>query len=441
MSLEQRDVSVDSDPDAKATRRNAFIASCLGWLLDGFENYTVVLVAAPVVAQFVGADASPLYVAGILAATLVAWAIGGLTFGVVADYIGRRRALMISILWYAGFAGLSALSPNYAVFIVMRFCSGLGLGAEWGTGNTLLSEHLKTKTRGRGLGFLAGCFGLGFLLATAVWLGVSQLGPEAWRWMFVIGVLPAFLTLFIRRKVEEPKTWLRARDDRKAARARAGSGEQLDERDKALTTFTFARPFLDPQLRGQTVKLLLVALSCLVGWWTVSTRVPAMAGVIGEGLPNVATYVSFVALSYNVGGILGYYAMGFAADLWGRKPTIFVYFVGSLAMTLVLFLGVQTPGLFLVLAGVNGIFTLGLMGWMGIYPPECYPTYIRATAITTIFNLTRFIVAAMIMLSGYLIQLFGSISAMAVTMSAIYLIGIALIFKAGPETKNRPLPE
>lgn len=423
-------------------RRHAFVAANLGWLLDGFENYTVVLVATPVALELVGPHASPLYASGILAATLAAWAVGGLVWGVVADYIGRRRALMFSILWYAVFAGLSALSPNYTIFILLRFASGLGLGAEWATGNTLLAEHLKPRTRGRGLGFLAGSFGVGFLIATGIWLVINT-GPGSWRWMFVIGILPAVLAWYVRTKVEEPETWVRARTDRMNARARARRGVELDERDVALTTLTFLRPFQDPRLRGLTIKLLLMALSCLVAWWTISTRVLALAGVVGAHAhhPQIAQYVSMVALYYNIGGILGYYAMGFAADAWGRKPTIFTYFVASLVTTYVLFLGVHTTGLLMLMAGVNGFFSLGLMGWMGIYPPECYPTYIRATAITTIFNLSRFIVAAMIMLSGYLIVAFGSVSTMAVTLGSIYLIGIVLALVAGPETKGQPLPE
>lgn len=437
MSLEQYATPAIADRSASATQRNAFIASCLGWLLDGYVNYSIVLVAPLIVADFIGKHTSPLYVAGILAADLVAWAIGGLSFGIVADYFGRQRALIISILWFAIFAGLSALSPNYTVFIILLFISGFGLGAEWGNGNTLLSEHLKVRTRGRGLGLLAGSFGLGFLLSTVIWLGISQTGPSAWRWMFVIGIAPALLTLFIRSKVEEPQTWLRARDERAAARNRMRGGEQLDARDRALTRFAFAQPFTDPRLRRQTIMLLLLALSALVGWWTVSTRIPAMAGVIGGG----GNYKTLVALSYNVGGIIGYYAMGFIADAWGRKPTIFCYFLGSLITTPILFFVTTSTSSFLWFAGVNGIFSLGLMGWMGIYPPECYPTYIRATGITIVFNLTRFIVAVMIIFSGYLITFFGGIAMMAGLMSAIYILGLALIFIAGPETKNQPLPE
>ncbi|MBO0830108.1 MAG: MFS transporter, partial [Streptosporangiales bacterium] len=390
-------------------RRRAFTAASLGWLLDGFENYAIVLVAAPLVADLVGKNVSQLYVAGLLASTLVAWAIGGLLAGVVADYLGRKRTLVLAILWYSVFTGLSALAPNYGVFIVLRFLTGIGMGAEWGTGTTLLSEYLAPRTRGRGLAFLAGCFGVGFLVATGVWLVIDAAGGS-WRWMFVIGILPALLTLYVRRRVAEPQMWEESRQARRDARARQRQGETLDGRDLALTKLTFLHVFTDARFRGQTVKLLLLAASCLIGWWAVSTRVPAFAGVVGAHLPNVEGYSNLAALCYNIGGVLGYFAMGFVADAIGRKPTIFGYFLGSLVVTFVFFLAVHGTGLLLVFAAVNGFFTLGLMGWMGIYPPEVYPTYIRATAITTIFNLTRFIVAALIMLSGYLIALFGSVS-------------------------------
>lgn len=426
--------------DTSTLRRRAFTAASLGWLLDGFENYAVVLVAGPLVAELVGEGVSELYIAGILAATLVAWAIGGLLSGVIADYLGRKRTLVLAILWYAVFAGLSAFAPNYATFIVLRFFTGLGMGAEWGTGATLLSEYLKPRNRGRGLAFLAGCFGVGFLVATGVWLVIDAAGGS-WRWLFVIGILPALLALYVRRKVEEPKMWVRSREERQEAQAKHRRGQALDDRERALTTFTFSQCFTDRRFRTQTLKLLLMAVSCLVGWWAVSTRVPALAGIIGADLPNVSSYVALVALTYNVGGVIGYFAMGFAADAWGRKPTIFGYFLGSLAMTFVLFLGAHSTGMLLVLAGVNGFFTLGLMGWMGIYPTEVYPTFMRATAITVIFNLTRFIVAATTLLAGYLIDVFGSVSTMAITMGCIYVIGIAVSLVAGPETRNRPLPE
>jgi MFS family permease len=442
MSLEQEATPVVADTSTTSDRLTAFFAASLGWLLDGYENFAIIIVAGLIVSDFIGPNASPLYVAGILAAQLVAWALGGMCFGIVADYIGRRRALMIAILWYSAFAALSAASPNYTVLLILRVLTGFGLGAEWGNGNSLLAEHLRVKTRGRGLGLFAGSFGLGFLLATAIWLGVGQLGPNAWRWMFVIGVAPGLLTLFVRMRVKEPDTWVRAHRERTAARRRVSDGGHVGERDKALLTFTWLQPFRDRKLRRVTIMMLLMSLSCLVGWWTVATRIPAMAGALGANLPDVGTYRTLVLVSYNVGGILGYYAMGFLVDRFGRKPVIFCYFLGSLILTPILFFpATASTTLFLWVAGVNGIFTLGLMGWMGIYPPEVFPTYIRATAITIVFNLTRFIVAAMIIFSGELITLFGGIAMMAAVMAAVYILGCAVTFFAGPETKNKPLPE
>ncbi|MQA05550.1 MAG: MFS transporter [Streptosporangiales bacterium] len=239
------------------------------------------------------------------------------------------------------------------MFIVLRFLTGLGMGAEWGTGTTLLSEYLKPRTRGRGLAFLAGCFGVGFLVATGVWLFIDAAGGS-WRWLFVLGIVPALLALYVRRRVAEPPMWEESRQARRQARDRQRQGATLDEREVALTKLTFSQCLTDPRFRGQTVKLLLLAASCLIGWWAVSTRVPAHAGVVG-------------------------------ADLLDQ----------SLGITYVFFLA------------VNGFFTLGLMGWMGIYPTEVYPTYLRATAIIT----------------------------------CVYVVGIALSLVAGPETKNRPLPQ
>src|SRR5215469_6797020 len=163
---------------SKASWR-ALIASWLGWMFDGYETYGLVLVMAPAVHQLLTPERlsrASLYMGGLLAATMVGWAAGGVAAGVVADYIGRRRTLMLSILCYAVFAGLAAISWDYWSLLIFRFLTGLGLGAEWGPGAAIVAEFWPPASRGRAGGALHAGYGVGFLLASGIWLVLSPLG-------------------------------------------------------------------------------------------------------------------------------------------------------------------------------------------------------------------------------------------------------------------------
>jgi MFS family permease len=129
----------------------ALAASWMGWMFDGYETYALVLVMAPAVTQLLPPDKRPgatVYMGGLLAVTLLGWAMGGVVAGVLTDYIGRKRMLMVSILWYAVFAGLTALSLNYWSLLAFRFLTGLGLGAEWGPGTAIVAEFWPPSLRG-----------------------------------------------------------------------------------------------------------------------------------------------------------------------------------------------------------------------------------------------------------------------------------------------------
>jgi MFS family permease len=423
-------------------KRNAFTAAFLGWTLDGFETYTAVIVGHQVVATLVAPNASALYFAGILAVTLAAWAVGGLLSGVLTDYFGRRRVLMIAIVWYALCTGLSAIAPNYGLFIVFRFLTGLGIGAEWGPGAALVSEMWSNRTRGRGIAFLQGGFGVGFLLATAVWSLLDTSGPNAWRYMFLVGVLPALLVFFIRRYVKDPQMWVDADERRREARARSREGRALTDDEAALTRFTVAHLFADPTLRARILKLLVLALATLGGWWAVSTWVPQFAaGIAAVHHGNPIAAATSAAFWYNLGGIAGYFAMGFFNDFFGRRKTLWAYFLGSLVLNVVLFGFVSSPGALPVATFVNGFFTLGMITWIATWPVELFPTHARGTAISIVFNLTRFLVVGATLLSGLLVDLFGSVSTAALVIGCIYVVGLLFVFWTGPETKGQPLPD
>jgi MFS family permease len=428
----------------QSDRRNGFIGAFLGWLFDGYETYATVLVAAAVVNDLVGpgvARTQPLFIGGILAITLVAWAAGGVLSGILADYLGRRRVLLYSILWYSVFAGLTALAPNYIWLLVLRFFTGVGMGAEWGAGSSLVSELWDPQRRGRGLAYLQSGFGVGFLLAAAIWHFVNNGDADAWRWMYVIGVTPAIATLFVRRRVKDSRLWVEADARRRVASERVKADTTASDNDRRLTRLTLWQLLETPERRKRVVLLLLAALSTTIGWWAVSAWIPQFtAQQLGGKVRDVPSAITTVVIAYNAVGILGFIAVGYLADWFGRKPTMIFYFAGSLITVPTLFLwSTSLPALALA-AAANGFFTLGQWTWLAIYPSELFPTHIRATAITFVFNTTRLVAAVATLLGAYLIQVFGSISTAAVVVGSIYALGLLVTPWIGPETRATPLP-
>lgn len=432
--------------DTPTQRRNAFAGAYLGWMFDGYETFATVLVAAMVVNDLVGPGtslASPIYVGGILAITLVSWAIGGLISGTLADRFGRRRVMMVSILWYAVCAGLTALSPTYAILLVLRFFTGLGMGAEWGGGSSLVSETASPQTRGRRIAFLQSGFGVGFLVATGLWQVINNGNPGDWRWMYAIGIVPALLVLFVRRNVDDSAMWKKADRERRNAQDLVDSGADLSPETKALAKAKLVQLFSNPLYRKQVWLLLVAALASMLGWWAVSTWIPEFAKSVLVGhVDDLPTSLTFVILSYNAAGVVGYLAMGWLTDIFGRKPVLFAFFLGSVILTPVFFLVPENRTQLIVLAAVNGFFTLGQMTWLALYPSELFPTAIRATAMSVVFNLARFPAAIGALLTPTLITAFGSIAVAAIVIGCVaYGLGVLITPVIGPETKGRPLPD
>jgi len=422
----------------------ALIASFLGWMFDGYETYALILVAGVALRQLLVPDqlaSLPIYIGGLLAVTLVGWATGGIIAGVLADYIGRKRMLMLSILWYALFTGLTAFAGSYSSLLILRFLTGLGLGAEWGPGTAILGESWPSRSRGRAASVLQSAIGFGLLLASGVWLYVAPLGPDAWRYMFVLGVLPALSVLWIRTSVRDPDLWIAASERRRQARQRLASGLPVSREDRLLVGFTVKQILAIPDLRRRLLLLLVLSLSTIVAWWAVSTWIPFYAGQLAARAGgDVQRWVALAGLYYNLGGILGYFVFGVLADFWGRKPTMLLYHAGAVVLVLVLFRAVQDPSVFLVVAAVNGFFTLGQFAWMPVYLPELFPTAVRGSAISLVFDVTRYLAAAGPLLAGWLIVNLGGVSAAASIIGLSYLLGLLVTPFAAPETKGRPLP-
>jgi len=405
-------------------------AANLGWLFDGYEAYALILTVTVAFRELLPPAAYtliPVYSGIAIAVTLLGWGIGGIAGGIAADYIGRKRMLIYSVLAYSLMTGLTAFAWSWGSFIALRFIVGVALGSEWGTGASLMAEMWPREHRGKGAGLMQCGLGIGFFVASAVWFFVSPLGPSAWRWMFVIGVLPAVATLWIRRGVDEPEAWIEADRKRRAT--------------PHLTRFPLTALLADRRTRSLTIIAFLMATATTLGWWGISSWIPPYVASVAaaQGLSQ-ARWIGLAGMAYNVGGVIGYLLVGFCADAWGRKPVVVAWFAASLLMTPVLFFGTDNLSLLLVLCAINAVFTLGQFTWCSAWLPEAFPTRIRATAIGFCFNAPRFVAFLGPLVSGTLIAAFGEYGRPALLVSLIYVVGLAAT-PFFPETRGKPLPE
>jgi MFS family permease len=422
----------------------ALLATNLGWMFDGYETFALILTLG--VALRAMLDPSqyaqiPAYAGTVLAITLLGWGVGGMLGGVLADYMGRKRTMMLAIIVYSLFTGLSAFAWNWMSFAVLRFLVGIAIGSEWATGASMTAEVWPDRARGKGAGLMQCGLGIGFFIASFVWLFVSPLGPDAWRYMYLIGILPAFFTLWIRRGIPESPLWEASDQRRRSAVERQRSGAALDPGEHALTRFTLVDLFAEPEVRRRTIFAFLMSLTTTLAWWGISTWVPPYVGSVAAkaGLP-AQQWASYAGMAYNFGAILGYAGLGFLADRYGRKPITALFFFMALVLTPVLFLWVQDPVLLLVVAAINAFFSLGQYTWMPVWLPELFPTHLRATGMAFAFNMPRFIAFLGPLLAGTLIVHFGGYGPAACIVALIYILGLCAVWFL-PETVGKRLPE
>jgi len=416
------------------------IAANLGWLFDGFETYALILTVGVALGQLHPEAGDPAFHIGLtIALTLLGWGVGGILGGIVADYLGRRKMLMLSIGLYSAFTGLSALAWDWESFVILRFLTGVMIGSEWGTGTSLVAEMWPAHARAKAAGLMQCGLGLGFFVASATWHFVSGLGEDSWRYMFLLGVLPALFTLWLRRNVPESGQWSKVAARR--AKLQEKSAEALSADERSFTSFTLRQIMADKRLRRLTILGSIMSGVTTLAWWGISTWVPAYVGSIAErDGHDAASYAATAGMIYNAGAIAGYIALGFAADRFGRKPTVFTYFAVSLLMTPVLFLWTNDLTLVLLMCVINGFFTLGQYSWMPVWLPEFYPTHLRATGAAFVFNAARFIAFLGPLVAGSIIAALGGYGTAATVVGLVYILGM-LVVPFCPETKGKALPE
>jgi MFS family permease len=404
--------------DGTPEGRRALVAAGLGWMLDAFDVMLWALVLTEVMAHF---GLSP-PVAGLLGSvTLLASAVGGIAFGVIADRFGRTRALMGSILVYSVFTFLCGLSQSVWQLAICRVGLGLGMGGEWASGAALVAETWSARDRGKALGLMQSAWAIGYGGAAAV-TGVV-LPAYGWRAVFFVGVLPALLTLWIRRGVQEPALW-RAR---RAGGAVPALGPGLG----------FGAVVADGRLR-LTVIVTLMNACTLFAWWGFNLWLPGYlsspAARGGVGL-SPATMSLFV-VAMQVGMWFGYVSFGYIADAIGRRRAYVTYLVAAAALVLV-YVTVRAPLPLLLLGPFVAFFATGYYSGFGAVTAEIYPTAVRATAQGLTYNTGRIASAAAPFAVGTLAQTHGFGAALSICSAAF--VAAAVCWWWIPETRGRAL--
>jgi len=355
---------------------------------------------------------------------LIGWAIGGVLFGVVADHLGRTKTLIMTILIYAVFTGLAALSQDWWHLAIYRFLTALGIGGEWAAGAALVAETWPEEKRAKAAGILQSAWAVGFFLAASFNLLLKGYG---WRVLFVIGVLPAFVSLLVRWHVKEPDRWAKAHD---------------------LVTTTISSTHMSeifrPPLRRSTLVGSALAFVAVFGLWGATNWAPTLIRELpelkGSDAATLSASVSYAIMALNGGALFGYLGFGPLADRFGRRAVFAFMCLGSLVMLPIAYLVPTTYAGVLMLLPLLGFFNNGIFSGFPIYLPELYPTRLRATGAGFCFNAGRVLASASPFLTGWLVTQLGSFGRAASTVALIYLVGLMVLIFAR-ETKGKPLPE
>jgi MFS family permease len=417
-------------------QRRTLLAAALGWALDAFDTMLYALVLA-LLMRDLGMSKTTAGLLGTL--TLLASGLGGVLFGFLADRIGRKRALMASILTYSVCSFASGLATSIAVLAAARFVLGLGMGGEWNTGATLVAESWPTEVRAKAISIVQSSWALGFAAAALV------AGPVAryfgWRAVFFVGILPALLTLWIQRGVPESAMWAErgSQAQPEATRRDPGDGSgDLASYVSSTRDMKFSVIFRPPFVR-QTFALLLFNFCGMFAWWGLFTWLPPYLSLPvsqgGRGFGVMGTTTLLVVLNL-FGMFPGYASFGWVADHLGRRKAFLIYSLTA-ALLVPLYAAARSPAALLVLGTVVAFFGTGIFSGSGIIGSEIFPTSVRARALGFTYNGARTMSSVAPLVIGRVGQMKGLGWAFYLC-AAGYLLA-ALMTTQLPETRGKTL--
>lgn len=380
---------------------------------------------------------------------LIGWATGGLIFGMLGDRIGRAKTMMWTILLYSFCTGLSAFSQNFWQFAFFRFITGLGVGGEFAVGVALVAEVVPAAARAPALGLLQALSAVGNITAAFISLYVGRLEESgavgsAWKWMFVIGALPALLAVVVRMQLKEPEKWQRLKDSGELAKS---------------STFTYKDLFSDRRWAYNAIIGLLLSSVGVIGTWGIGFFSIDLSrfvfeshfkdlGFTGAELKGkLSTYSAYTSLMLNIGAFFGMIFFSKIAQVLGRRQALALSFITSAASIASVFWFLKTPSQIWWMIPIQGFCQLSVFACYAIYLPELFPTRLRSTGTSFCYNVGRYVAAIGPVVLGLLTsRVYADYAAplnyryAGVTMCMIFAIGLILLPFA-PETKDQPLPE
>ena len=395
-------------------QRNAFLAALLGWTMDAFDYFIVVLVYADIAQDF---GVSKEKVAFLTTATLLMRPVGALIFGLWADRVGRRIPLIVDVLFYSVVGFACAFAPNLTVLVVLRFLYGIGMGGEWGLGAALAMEKIPVERRGFFSGLLQEGYSFGYLMAAAAYLLLHQGLDLNWRWLFGLSILPALVSLLIRSRVQESEVWEQSRETMRLTRT----------------------SFRDVFLNGAIVRrfVYLIVLMTAFNWMSHGTQdvYPTFLKATDHGGAGLGeTTALIIAMIYNVGAIIGGLVFGTLSQRFGRRYTI--AFCAILGLPVVPLFALSNTAGWLCLGSF--LMQLCVQGAWGVIPAhltELSPDAIRGFYPGVTYQLGNLLAALNLPIQEHLAETHSYPFALMVTIIPV-LIVVALVTLVGKEARG-----
>jgi MFS family permease len=410
---------------SQKARLIVLLAAFLGLLFDGIELGLMPIASMSVTKSLLGAGFTDAlagdWFALFTASLMLGAAVGGITFGVLGDRIGRTRAMGMSILFYSVFSGTGLLVGSLEQMLVLRFLVGLGVGGIWPNGVALVSECWPNVSRPMVAGIMGAGLNTGILLLSQV-ARIWHITPDSWRWLFGWSAIPGLLGVVSLWFVPESPRWLSTR---------GGLAARTDTPLREL--------FRPPLLRLTLLGIILGSIPMIGAWAASKWMIPWADKIGGAAQPG---YKAVTQGFWALGAVLGSFFGAQLASILGRRLSYFLISLGSTALTCSLFLfTAPLQSAFLPMAFAQGFIATLFFGWLPLYLPELFPTKVRATGSGIAYNVGRFATAGGVFVAGTLVTWFGGdFAKVGAVMGLIYSLGIVVIWWA-PETSNRGLQD